>query len=75
MAHYIVKTRPGCASSAAAIRLLKQVGASYTEQSHNTDASRDAFIHNGFKTFPQVFRDGVHIGGYMELAARLNAGR
>lgn len=71
MAHYIIKTRPNCEWCDKAKALLTEIGETYTEQKHETDAEIAAFRHAGFKTFPQIFRDGVLVGGYSELVGHL----
>lgn len=31
---------------------------------------REFFVSGGFKTVPQIFKDGVHIGGYNDLTQK-----
>jgi len=75
MATYIIKTRPSCEWCDKAKNLLVQVGETYPEQKHETDVEIAAFKHAGFNTFPQIFCDGVLIGGYSDLVGHLLAQR
>lgn len=68
---FIIKTRPNCIWCDKAKNLLTEVGEAYTEQKHETDLELAAFRQAGFKTFPQIFRNGVLIGGYSELVGAL----
>lgn len=38
------------------------------------EAALDFLIENGFRTVPQVYVDGKHIGGYTELYMKLTGG-
>ncbi|MTH61116.1 glutaredoxin domain-containing protein [Paracoccus litorisediminis] len=67
MTHWIVKSRPGCPFCDKAKDLLASEGVVFEEQKHETELERFAFKQAGFKTFPQIFRDGCLIGGYTEL--------
>lgn len=65
-------TRPGCGYCSAAKSLLTRKSAAFTE----FDAGRDPTARtrmlersNGGTTFPQIFIDGVHVGGCDELYA------
>lgn len=59
---YIILTRPGCEYCEAAKALL---GINYIEISG--DLAQTFVKEGGFKTFPQIFHNGKHIGGYNEL--------
>ena len=67
MTHWIIKSKPGCPFCVKAKELLAENGIVYQEQNHETEAEIGAFKNAGFKTFPQIFRDGHQIGGYTEL--------
>lgn len=67
MTHWIVKSKPDCPYCTWAKDLLAEKGIVFEEQSHVSVTDITAFRHAGFKTFPQVFRDGHHIGGYDAL--------
>ncbi|NKX37740.1 hypothetical protein HGG70_07385 [Rhodobacteraceae bacterium R_SAG4] len=68
---YVIKTKPGCDYCVKAKELLKTTGEAVEEQVYDTPLAIGAFRNAGFKTFPQVFRNGKLIGGYTELAAYL----
>lgn len=72
MADVIIYTKPGCPYCHAAIDLLEQKGADYTEiVASNDPAKKQEMIQksNGRMTFPQIFIDGKHIGGSDDLRA------
>lgn len=69
--HYLIKTRPDCEWCDRAKALLQEVGATYTEEVHDTVETITHFRHAGFRTFPQVFLGADHIGGYTDLIAFL----
>ncbi len=63
-------TKPGCPYCAAAKKLLQEHGMSYDEIVTGHDATlRSVRAITGRETVPQVFIDGVHIGGSDELRA------
>ena len=72
MADIVLYTKPGCPYCHAAIDLLEQKGADYTEiVASNDPAKKQEMIQrsNGRMTFPQIFIDGKHIGGSDDLHA------
>lgn len=69
---YVIKSRPGCPWCDKARELLETTGEEVVEQKHETELERIAFKQIGFKTFPQIFHNGKHIGGYTELATYLS---
>ena len=78
MADVILYTRQFCGYCTAAKRLLDGKGVSYTE--HDATFSPDLRQEmigkaNGRTTFPQIFIDGVHVGGCDELHALDRAGK
>ena len=67
-----------CPYCVAAKNLLKSRGLDYQEVRVDTDpAARAAMLErsHGARSVPQIFIDGVHIGGYDELAAASHSGR
>ncbi|WP_339764769.1 glutaredoxin 3 [uncultured Hoeflea sp.] len=78
MADVILYTRQFCGFCTAAKRLLDSKSVSYTE--HDATFSPDLKQEmigkaNGRATFPQIFIDGVHVGGCDELHALDSAGK
>ncbi len=78
MARVEIYTKEFCGYSARAKRLLREKGVDFEE----TDISfggpeRAEMIEraNGRSTVPQIFIDGVHVGGSDELAALDAAGK
>lgn len=70
---YVVKSKPGCPFCVKAMDLLAGCGEQVIEQKHETLLEVTAFKQAGFKTFPQVFHNGKHIGGFAELWAYYNS--
>lgn len=78
MADITIYTRPGCGYCAAAKRLLDDKGVSYTEHDAGiTPEFREEMIQrsNGRNTFPQIFIDDAHIGGFDDMNALDRAGK
>ncbi|MBU4528689.1 MAG: glutaredoxin 3 [Hoeflea sp.] len=78
MADVILYTRQFCGFCTAAKRLLDGKGVSYTEQdaTFSPDLRQEMIAKaNGRTTFPQIFIDGVHVGGCDELHALERAGK
>ena len=78
MAEVTIYTRMMCGYCEAAKRLLDSKGAAYTEH----DASFSPELRqemtqraNGRATFPQIFIDGRHVGGFDDLHALDAAGK
>ena len=71
-----IYTTRWCGFCRAAIKLLEQEGLNYEEVDLTNDpAARDeARRSSGWPTVPIVFVDGLLVGGYTELRAKLNAG-
>ena len=77
--HALVKiyTRKGCGYCTAAERLLDQKGVAYEQVDCTGDhATRRWLVEasGGRTTVPQIFIDGVAIGGYDDLRALDRAG-
>lgn len=64
---WIIKTKPNCPYCVRAKEALKIRSIEYIEQTHDDETKIAAFIAAGFRTFPQIFKDGHHIGGYEDL--------
>lgn len=71
-------TSANCAYCMAAKNLIKRKGLDYEEIRIDTDpARREEMLsrsHNR-RTVPQIFINGVHIGGFEELAAADHSGK
>ena len=78
MANIEIYTTPLCGFCHAAKRLLNSKGASFAETDVSADPEqRQAMMRraNGRHTVPQIFIDGVHVGGYDDLAALERQGK
>ncbi len=78
MADVIIYTRQFCGFCTAAKGLLDGKGVSYTENdaTFSPDLRQEMIGKaNGRTTFPQIFIDGVHVGGCDELHALDRAGK
>merc|ERR1712192_40017 len=69
---YVIYTKPTCRFCKAAKALLREMGKPFlekdiTEAKHSTEMYRH--VPNA-KTVPQIFLDGVHVGGFSELYAQ-----
>jgi glutaredoxin 3 len=71
MAEIIIYTRQLCSYCAAAKQLLTSRNASYVEHdaTFNPDLRSEMVARSGRNTFPQIFIDGAHIGGFDDLNA------
>ena len=71
---YEVYSSPGCTYCTQAYRLLEQNDKDYI--SYDIVEDEDALQlmrDNGFRTVPQIFCNGVYIGGFTDLAEHLKA--
>ncbi|SOC90096.1 Glutaredoxin [Rhizobium sp. AN5] len=68
---YHIMTRPGCNYCVRAKALLKSNKEHFTVTDHDTPEKVQRFKDAGYTTFPQVFHDGVLIGGYDQLVEYL----
>ena len=70
-------TTASCAYCTAAKMLLKQKGLDYVEIRVDTDvARREEMLQRAHRrTVPQIFIDGVQIGGYEDLVAAAHSGK
>ena len=78
MAKVEIYTTMFCGYCERAKRLLKQKGVDYIEIPVDTDADkRERMLARagGRRTVPQIFIDGVHVGGSDELHALDRAGK
>ena len=72
LADVVIYTKPGCGYCYAAMALLDEKGAAYTEiVASNDPAKKQEMIQRsgGRMTFPQIFIDGKHVGGSDDLRA------
>lgn len=73
-----IYTRPLCGYCTRAMRLLQSKGAAFEEieAGYDPDRRREMVDRTGGRTtFPQIFIDGVHIGGSDDLMALERAGK
>jgi glutaredoxin 3 len=78
MARVEIYTRMFCGYCSAAKRLLDGKGVQYEEYDLSLGGSKRAEMierANGRSTFPQIFIDGVHVGGCDDLHALDDAGK
>lgn len=78
MARVEIYTRMFCGYCTAAKRLLDGKGVAYEEYDLSLGGPKRAEMierTNGRSTFPQIFIDGVHVGGCDDLHALDDAGR
>lgn len=78
MATVEIYTTPICGFCHAAKRLLTSKGVSFSEVDVMADPSRRAEMMqraNGGRTVPQIFIDGLHVGGNDDLQALERAGK
>lgn len=71
-------TTAACAYCVAAKNFMNNKGIAYDEVRVDTDpAQREAMLarSGGRRTVPQIFINGVHIGGYDDLVAADRSGR
>jgi glutaredoxin 3 len=71
MAKIEIYTKPYCPYCERAKTLLKTKGAAYSEviASNDPDLRKLMIERSGRSTFPQIFIDGLHIGGCDDLMA------
>lgn len=68
---YLIKTKPGCVYCNMAKAVIADTGEAVVEQVYATPVEIANFKAEGYKTFPQIFRDGQYIGGYEDLVKLL----
>jgi glutaredoxin 3 len=70
-----ILTHPRCGWCDKAKELLADSNIEFTVQDVSTDPyAKELFKAYGFKTVPQIFLDGKHIGGHDDLVAHLGWG-
>jgi glutaredoxin 3 len=66
MARAEIYSTPTCSSCVRAKRLLDQRGVDYEEIDVSYDRT-PMMARSGRQTVPQIFLDGIHVGGFEEL--------
>lgn len=64
---YMMMTKPGCSYCTKAKVLLKSLNHQVFVADHDTPEKIQRFKDAGYKTFPQIFHDGILVGGYDDL--------
>lgn len=72
MSRFLILTKPGCTYCNQAKALLMQRNFTYSEKMHDTEEDVEDFKSQGFRTFPQIFDGGTHVGGFDQLKVYLN---
>lgn len=62
-----ILTKPNCTYCEQTKQALKFKGLAYEEIVHETEEMIEKFKSDGYRTFPQVFYNDLHIGGNREL--------
>ena len=78
MADIEIYSTAACGYCMAAKNLLKSKGLAWRELRVDTDpAARAEMLHRapGARTVPQIFINGIHVGGFDQLAAADRSGR
>lgn len=73
-----IYTRPGCGYCSMAKRLLGSKGVAYEETDIGREPDRKGEMvqrAKGRATFPQIFIDDEHVGGFDDMAALDRSGR
>lgn len=71
MSNIIIYTKDYCGFCAQAKALLRSKGATFTEidVTHDSALQAEMIERSSRRTVPQIFIDGLHIGGFDDLAA------
>lgn len=70
-----VVTRPYCPYCSQAIKLLKEKGVDFEQIEIETKEEQAAWKErSGFQTFPQIWANSVHVGGYDDLKKSIESG-
>lgn len=70
---FVVVGKPSCSYCVKATKLIEQCGLSYAYVDLTTNPDeRQRIIDAGFKTVPQIWHKGDHVGGYDELGPYLD---
>jgi glutaredoxin len=64
---YLIMTKPGCNYCTRAKALLKSQNIPFSVVDHDTPEKIERFKANGYTSFPQIFHDGVLVGGHDDL--------
>jgi len=72
MNSFTVYTQDGCIFCTRAIELLQSKNQAVNVININENlAHREMFRRRGFKTVPQIYHNGKHVGGYDDLVIYL----
>jgi glutaredoxin 3 len=74
LGHVVVWSKPDCPYCYKAKTVLTNAQVPFEEKMLNVDFTREQLLESfpNAKTFPVVVIDGFHIGGYTQLASKLN---
>lgn len=77
MAQVTIYTKPFCPYCVRAIGLLEKKGVAFTEieAAFDPERKREMVERSGRSTFPQIFINGLHIGGCDDMMALEREGR
>lgn len=64
---FSIWSKPGCPHCEAAAEMIASHGHTFDFEMHDTPEKIAEFKRVGFKTFPQIWQGGRHIGGLSEL--------
>lgn len=64
---FTILSKPGCIYCDKTKALLTLLEFNFEEDSHDTPEEIAEFKEKGFNTFPQIYRDGLLIGGFDDL--------
>lgn len=64
---FTILTKPNCPHCVSAKQALTFKKLEYEEVIYDTETMIEEFKSKGFRTFPQIFLDGSHIGGNDQL--------
>ena len=70
---YALMTKPGCVYSTRAKALLRSQKLTFSDAIYDTPERLQRFKDAGYDRFPQIFHDGVLVGGLDDLEQHLEA--
>ncbi|MGV1754773.1 glutaredoxin domain-containing protein [Agrobacterium sp. CG674] len=69
---YLIMTKPGCNYCTRAKALLKSNQLTFSESHYDTPEKQEKFKAAGWTSYPQIFHEGVLVGGYDDLVEYLD---